>query len=112
MVEESQGRGTGERGDIPEMPAPRVHERRAAGMPGLPFLLIALLVVAAGIALIATGAGRKGGTEAVLIAAGVLVVLAAFITLFGLTQVAPGQARVFQLFGRYRAPSARTACAG
>jgi len=90
------------RQDIPEMPAPRVQERRAVGMPGLPFLLLALLVIAAGIALVAAGAGQNGGTAAALVTAGLLVVAVACVTLFGLTQVAPGQARVCQLFGRYQ----------
>ncbi|WP_329135961.1 SPFH domain-containing protein [Streptomyces sp. NBC_01476] len=92
--------------DVPEMPAPRVQERRAAGMPGLPFLLLALLVVAGGIALIAVGAAEaKDGSKGLgstLIVVGSLVVVAALITLFGLTQVAPGEARVCQLFGRYQ----------
>ncbi|MFG1810597.1 SPFH domain-containing protein [Streptomyces sp. NPDC049040] len=91
---------------IPEMPAPRVQERRAVGMPGLPFLLIALLVVLGGAALIAAGGARAkdhpGALAAVLIGLGVVVIVCALITLFGLTQVAPGQARVCQLFGRYQ----------
>jgi len=40
------------------------------------------------------------GTGA-LIAVGVVLMLASVITLFGLTAVAPGQARVVSLFGRY-----------
>ena len=41
-----------------------------------------------------------------------MVVVVALLTLFGLTQVAPGEARVCQLFGRYRGTIRRTACAG
>ncbi|WP_329175190.1 SPFH domain-containing protein [Streptomyces sp. NBC_01477] len=92
--------------EIPEMPAPRVHERRAVGMPGLPFLLIAVLVVLGGAALITVGGVRAkdhpGAVATVLIALGIVIVVGALITLFGLTQVAPGQARVCQLFGRYQ----------
>jgi hypothetical protein len=92
--------------DVPEMPAPRVQERRAVGVPGLPFLLLALLVVAGGATLIAVGGTQaKDGSQAtggILIGVGVAVVVAALITLFGLTQVAPGEARVCQLFGRYQ----------
>jgi hypothetical protein len=88
------------------MPAPRVQERRALGMPGLPFLLIALLVVLGGGALIAAGGvhakDHPGPLAAALIAPGVVIVVGALLTLFGLTQVAPGQARVCQLFGRYQ----------
>ncbi|BBA99789.1 putative integral membrane protein [Actinacidiphila reveromycinica] len=102
MTEQPQGTAEAERSDIPEMPAPRVSERRAAGMPGLPFLLLALLVIAGGVALVIAGAGAGGGTAAVLVTVGVVVAVVAFVMLFGLTQVAPGQARVCQLFGRYQ----------
>ncbi|NJP42564.1 SPFH domain-containing protein [Actinacidiphila epipremni] len=91
--------------DVPVMPAPRVHERRALGMPGLPFLLLALLVVAGGVVLIAVGGSivdDHGGAGGGLIAAGIAVIVVALVMLFGLTQVAPGQARVCQLFGRYQ----------
>ena len=44
----------------PEMPAPRITERRALGMPGLPFLLLALVALAGGIALGAGGFRRRG----------------------------------------------------
>jgi regulator of protease activity HflC (stomatin/prohibitin superfamily) len=88
------------------MPAPRVQERRALGMPGLPFLLIALLVVLGGGALAAAGGvhakDHPGALAAALIVLGVVIVVGALLTLFGLTQVAPGQARVCQLFGRYQ----------
>lgn len=92
--------------DIPEMPRPRITERRALGMPGLPLLLLALLVLAGGIALIVSGAqaksGGHGGASAALTICGALVIVADVIMLRGLTQVAPGQARVCQLFGRYQ----------
>jgi regulator of protease activity HflC (stomatin/prohibitin superfamily) len=92
--------------DLPEMPAPRVQERRALGMPGLPFLLIALVVVLGGVALAVAGGVRAkdhhGAASAALIVAGAFIVVGALITLFGLTQVAPGEARVCQLFGRYQ----------
>jgi hypothetical protein len=84
------------------MPRPRVHERRAVGTPGLPLLLVALLVMAAGVALVAVGASSDGVVSGVLVGVGVVVLVAGFVTLFGLTQVAPGEARVCQLFGRYQ----------
>ncbi|CAG7602665.1 SPFH domain-containing protein [Actinacidiphila bryophytorum] len=102
---QNQPRSTGDPA-IPAMPAPRVQERRAVGMPGLPFLLIALLVVLGGAALIAVGGvhakDHPGALATTLIALGVVIVVGALLTLFGLTQVAPGQARVCQLFGRYQ----------
>lgn len=90
--------------ELPGMPTARVHERRAVGMPGLPFLLIALLVMAGAVLLLAAGAARtdKGPATAGMVTLGVLIAVSAFVTLFGLTQVAPGEARVCQLFGRYQ----------
>ncbi|MFI0940748.1 SPFH domain-containing protein [Streptomyces sp. NPDC021020] len=93
-------------GAPPLLPAPRFTERRALGMSGLPFMLLALVVIAGGVALIALGgtsANKEpsaGATAVILV--GVLIVLCALVTLFGLTQVAPGEARVTQLFGRYQ----------
>ncbi|MFI0900323.1 SPFH domain-containing protein [Streptomyces sp. NPDC020983] len=92
--------------DTPPLPAPRFTERRAVGMSGLPFMLLALVVVAGGITLIALGGTsanknpNPGATAVILL--GVLIVVCALVTLFGLTQVAPGEARVTQLFGRYQ----------
>ncbi len=43
-----------------------------------------------------------GGAKAALIVPGILIGLAAFIAMCGLNTVAPGEARVVQLFGRYR----------
>jgi regulator of protease activity HflC (stomatin/prohibitin superfamily) len=92
--------------EIPEMPKPRITERRAVGMPGLPFLPLSLVVLAAGIALIVVGGNRAGShpgaASTTLTIAGALVIVADLIMLRGLTQVAPGQARVCQLFGRYQ----------
>jgi regulator of protease activity HflC (stomatin/prohibitin superfamily) len=88
--------------EIPEMPKPAVAEQRALGAPGLPFLLIAPLVLVAGIVLMVIGGGLTGGAAAALVLPGVLVVVADVVMLRGLTQVAPGEARVLQLFGRYR----------
>ncbi|WP_328468601.1 SPFH domain-containing protein [Streptomyces sp. NBC_00448] len=102
MTEQPQETAPAEQSDVPEMPAPRVSERRAAGMPGLPFLLIALLVIAGGVALTVVGARTGGGTAVALVTVGIVVAVVAFVLLFGLTQVAPGQARVCQLFGRYQ----------
>ncbi|MFE1783379.1 SPFH domain-containing protein [Streptomyces sp. NPDC059506] len=88
------------------MPEPRVVERRAVGAPGLPVLLLAPLTGVGGAALaIAGGAALESGGGAgggVMIGLGILVALASFIVMGGLTQVAPGEARVCQLFGRYQ----------
>jgi regulator of protease activity HflC (stomatin/prohibitin superfamily) len=89
--------------DVPEMPAPRVREFTAHSIGGGLALLLGLLGLGATAALLATASavsapGAKGG----LIVAGILVFLAAVISLRGLNTVAPGEARVVQLFGRYR----------
>ncbi|MEU0007651.1 SPFH domain-containing protein [Streptomyces sp. NPDC006314] len=89
--------------DVPEMPAPRVREFTAHSIGGGLALLLGLFGLGAAAALFAvssavSAAGAKGG----LIAAGVLVFLAAVIAMRGLNTVAPGEARVVQLFGRYR----------
>ncbi|MFJ8939115.1 SPFH domain-containing protein [Streptomyces sp. FR-108] len=89
--------------DVPEMPAPRVREVSAHSIGGGLALLLGLLGLLLGAALIvsATAVDATGG-KAVLIVAGILIGLAAFIAMCGLNMVAPGEARVVQLFGRYR----------
>lgn len=89
--------------DVPEMPAPRVREVPAHSIGGGLALLLGLLGLGTAVALFAaasavSASGAKGG----LIAGGVLVFLAAIIAMRGLNTVAPGEARVVQLFGRYR----------
>jgi regulator of protease activity HflC (stomatin/prohibitin superfamily) len=90
---------------VVEMPAPQVREHRTDGLPGIPmagFLFVVLLV---GIGLIGLG-GRlisEGSDPAgvALMVVGALVALGATICAAGLTPVAPGEARVVQLLGRY-----------
>ncbi|WP_033286590.1 SPFH domain-containing protein [Streptomyces sp. NRRL F-525] len=89
--------------DVPDMPAPRVREFAAHSIGGALALALGLtgLLVSAGL-LVGAGAVDSGGAKAALIIGGVLVLLAAFIAMRGLNTVAPGEARVVQLFGRYR----------
>ncbi|MEU6351755.1 SPFH domain-containing protein [Streptomyces sp. NPDC047072] len=82
---------------VPEMPAPRVREFAAHSIGGALALLLGLVGLLAAVVLFASG-----GTNAGLPVLGVLVLLAAVISLRGLNTVAPGEARVVQLFGRYR----------
>ncbi|MEV7801345.1 SPFH domain-containing protein [Microbispora sp. NPDC088329] len=88
-----------------DMPTPQTHERAARASAGWPMLILALLCLLSPAALIPIGAGLAadgdGGAGAVLIAAGALLFLAALVVLTGLTAVAPGEARVIQLLGRY-----------
>ncbi|WP_381554346.1 SPFH domain-containing protein [Streptomyces eurythermus] len=89
--------------DIPEMPAPRVREFQAHSIGGGLALLLGLLGLGAAAALFASaGAVSSAGVRGGLVAAGVVVLLAALIAMRGLNTVAPGEARVVQLFGRYR----------
>ncbi|MDQ2829853.1 MAG: SPFH domain-containing protein [Chloroflexota bacterium] len=96
--------------------APRVEERPAHDLPGLPMLGLSLLALLAGVRLLAGAsmlAGHAGhgtaGSPARLIG-GLLIVLGG-VALRGLTTVTPGQGRVVQLFGSYsgtiRAPGLR-----
>ncbi|MCX5331626.1 MULTISPECIES: SPFH domain-containing protein [unclassified Streptomyces] len=89
--------------DVPAMPAPRVREFTAHSIGGGLALLLGLLGLFAGAGMIAgaTAVSATGG-KAALIVGGILVGLAAFLAMCGLNTVAPGEARVVQLFGRYR----------
>ncbi|NEB04491.1 SPFH domain-containing protein [Streptomyces sp. SID13726] len=89
--------------EVPEMPAPRVRETPAHSIGGGLALLLGLLGLGGGAALLAVAAASTStGVKGALIPAGILVLLASFISLRGLNTVAPGEARVVQLFGRYR----------
>ncbi|WP_309096199.1 SPFH domain-containing protein [Streptomyces sp.] len=89
--------------DVPEMPAPRVREFAAHSIGGGLALLLGLLGLLAGAGLIAAATTVSAtGAKAALIIAGILIALAAFLAMCGLNMVAPGEARVVQLFGRYR----------
>ncbi len=67
-------------------------------MPGWPAVSVALAAAIAGIVLIAKS---TAGSAAALTVVGVLLLVAASAIAKGLTPVAPGEARVVQLFGRY-----------
>jgi regulator of protease activity HflC (stomatin/prohibitin superfamily) len=93
-------------GDIQvEMPEPQVRERVAHGAPGWPVVGGILAALVGGSAMIVFGALLLAGDHAaaggVTLGLGVLVTLAGGLSIGGLTAVAPGQARVVQLFGRY-----------
>ncbi|MER7463780.1 SPFH domain-containing protein [Streptomyces sp. NPDC097981] len=80
-----------------------VREFTATSVGGGLALLLGLLGVLAGAGLIAFGAAANGGAaHAALIVPGILLILASVVAMSGLNTVAPGEARVVQLFGRYR----------
>ncbi|MEU9285302.1 SPFH domain-containing protein [Streptomyces sp. NPDC048275] len=89
--------------DAPRMPAPRVREFAAQSVGGGFALASALVGLLLGAVIIASAAAfTAGGGKAALIGGGILVVLASFVAMSGLNTVAPGEARVVQLFGRYK----------
>ncbi|MFB9252878.1 SPFH domain-containing protein [Sphaerisporangium melleum] len=81
-----------------DMPAPQVSERRPLEASGWPIVGLALLLTAAGVAVL-IAQGEQGSPA--LIGVGVALIFVAVLLLSGLMAVAPGQARVVQLLGRY-----------
>ncbi|CAM5373585.1 membrane protein [Streptomyces gougerotii] len=89
--------------ELPAMPQPSVREFQAHSIGGAMALLLGLLGLVVGAGLIAFGAAADAdAVKAVLIVVGILVAIGAFLAMCGLNMVAPGEARVVQLFGRYR----------
>ncbi|MCO5996065.1 SPFH domain-containing protein [Actinoallomurus rhizosphaericola] len=76
------------------MPRPKVGERTAAGVSGWPMLGAVIVALAAAVALFFT-------RQPLLIALAIVLIVAAALVSLGLTAVAPGEARVVQLLGRY-----------
>jgi regulator of protease activity HflC (stomatin/prohibitin superfamily) len=79
-----------------------VSEYRAWRLPGVPVLILGLVLVAALVAVFWQASQQHGGTAVALTWAGVVLIVAAGLTFRGLTPVAPGRAHVVQLFGRYK----------
>ncbi|MET8075312.1 SPFH domain-containing protein [Streptomyces sp. NPDC005303] len=83
--------------DAPDMPAPRVREFAAHSIGGALALLLGLVGLLLAVFLFAASGESPG-----FAVGGVLVLIVALISLRGLNTVAPGEARVVQLFGRYK----------
>jgi regulator of protease activity HflC (stomatin/prohibitin superfamily) len=79
-----------------------VAEQEAWSTRGVKVLVAGVAAVLAGVALVWYSTKHTGDTATALVWAGVIVLLIAASLLAGLTPVAPGQARVIQLFGKYR----------
>ena len=86
----------------PELPSPPVTERAARFLPGLRMLVLGIALLLAGVALLVLASHRSHGLATALTLLCVLIFIASALALRGLTSVVPGQARVVQLFGRYR----------
>jgi len=85
-----------------DLPVPHPRERQARDLTGLPVLGLGLLALLGGLKLILDGKLGGGAGDQVLTNIGSLLIVLGGLALAGLTAVAPGQARVVQLFGRYR----------
>jgi hypothetical protein len=78
-------------GRVPVVP---VSEREQSSLSGIPMLVLGIVLLGGGIALLVV---HKTAT----VAPGLVALVAAVLSLKGLTPVSPGQARVVALFGRY-----------
>ncbi|GAB7031305.1 SPFH domain-containing protein [Streptomyces platensis] len=89
----------------PEMPRPQIREVAAHSIPGGLALLLTVLGAALGVGAIAVGGIlADGGNKAAgipLILAGGVILLGSLFCMTGVKMVAPGEARIIQLFGRY-----------
>jgi regulator of protease activity HflC (stomatin/prohibitin superfamily) len=78
-------------------------EREAWSWPGVTVLVAGIASVLGGVALVIFGAGLSNGAGKItVILLAILILIAAALLLRGLTAVVAGEARVVQLFGRYR----------
>jgi regulator of protease activity HflC (stomatin/prohibitin superfamily) len=86
-----------------QRPAPaQIAEHAAWSTPGIKVLVAGIVGVLAAVALGLDAGKQAGGTATALGWAAAILLIAAVLLLAGLTPVVPGQARVIQLFGKYR----------
>src|ERR1700734_973669 len=86
----------------PQLPDRQVTESEARSLPGLRMLVLGIVGVLVGVALAVVASRQSHDAAVALVVLCVLLFLASSLVLAGLTPVVPGQARVVQLFGRYR----------
>jgi hypothetical protein len=86
----------------PELPSPPVTERAARSVPGMLMLALGIILIPVGVVIVVVAHHKSHGAAEALTLLGVLVFVASALVLGGLTPVVPGQARVIQLFGKYR----------
>jgi regulator of protease activity HflC (stomatin/prohibitin superfamily) len=96
------GDGSNHQSNGQRSPGQPVTERAARFWPGLRMLVLGIVVLLAGVALAVQAGHDHGGVAKAVILLCVLIFLAGGLILRGLTAVVPGQARVVQLFGKYR----------
>ena len=96
-----------------ESARPQVTERTMTAGPGVPMLLLGIIVTIAGIPLIVNGIALLDGNPSLIaflsglpgglqLALGFIMFIGGIMIMAGITVVAPNEARVVQLFGRYR----------
>jgi regulator of protease activity HflC (stomatin/prohibitin superfamily) len=87
----------------PQLAGQQLAERQGWSAPGVPVLVLGIALLLVGIELLIRSIGQSGGTgHTILVVLAVLLLAAAVLALHGLTPVVAGEARVVQLFGRYR----------
>ena len=86
----------------PDLPDRQVTEHEARSAPGPRMLVAGIVGLLAGVAVAILASRQSHATAIALIVLSILVFIAASLAFSGLTPVVPGQARVIQLFGRYR----------
>ncbi|MFB4314424.1 SPFH domain-containing protein [Actinomadura sp. 21ATH] len=84
-----------------EMPELEIEERPARDANGWPMLGLSLLLILVAAAVLAGGIAAGGAGIAVGIVLGTVLALAGLVVMAGLTAVAPREARVLQVLGRY-----------
>jgi len=84
------------------LPGSRLTERAAHSVPGVAVLIVLIVVLLLGVGLLVLAGPVGDGGAVALIIVGILLIIASGLALRGLTPVAPGQARVVQLFGQYQ----------
>ncbi|HEY6275917.1 MAG TPA: SPFH domain-containing protein [Streptosporangiaceae bacterium] len=102
MASQVLGAASNQQSNGQPSPGQPVTERAARSWPGLRMLVLGIVVLLAGVALAVEATRAHGGVSKALVVLCVLVFLADLLMLRGLTAVVPGQARVVQLFGKYR----------
>jgi len=80
----------------------QVAEHQAWSTRGVKVLVSGVAALLAGVAVLWYSHKQTGDTATALVWAGIIVLITAALLLAGLTPVVPGQARVIQLFGKYR----------
>jgi regulator of protease activity HflC (stomatin/prohibitin superfamily) len=89
---------TGTGATAPRPPSPELRERAAWTLPGRLGLSVAVAAAVVGIGLLSSGIS---GSDTALTVIGAVLIAVALWIISGMTPVAPGEARVVQLFGRY-----------